>query len=231
MGGTRERKVSQFVLEALDLPEGRGAARSARRRSRSSSATRRRRDQAGVELAAAPPTPSCCGEPPAGGRLPDLPAQVPLRPPAARPAPAAPRGRLRQHAPRGGRVLPAPAGGGQLHLARGLPRARSTTPWRNEGFLTREHEEQRKRAGRRGADALLSRGGGLGAEAHRRGEGVRLHAGPDRVRGRFDRVDETPDGRRHRRLQDERGHRARRTPISARARASSSRCTRWRSTR
>ena len=48
--------------------------------------------------------------------------------------------------------------------------------WRNEGFLTREHEEQRKRAGRGGADALLARGGSGGAAARRRREGVRLRA-------------------------------------------------------
>ena len=66
-------------------------------------------------------------QPPAGGRLRDLPAQVPVHPHPAHPAPAAPLGRLRQRAPQRGRVLPAPSRGRQLHLARGLPRARSTT--------------------------------------------------------------------------------------------------------
>ena len=68
------------------------------------------------------------------------------------------------------------------------------TAWRNEGFLTREHEERRKEAGR---DALTR----FYHEEEARGEkpgdvekdfGFAL--GTDRVRGRFDRVDEPPEG-------------------------------------
>ena len=64
--------------------------------------------------------------------------------------------------------------------------------WRNEGFLTREHEEQRKRAGVGGPDAVLSRGRSGG----RRPAGVEQEfgfaLGATKVRGRFDRVDATP---------------------------------------
>jgi DNA helicase-2/ATP-dependent DNA helicase PcrA len=66
--------------------------------------------------------------------------------------------------------------------------------WRNEGFLTREHEEQRKKAGSETltrfyheAEAQDDKPGAVEKEF-----GFRL--GNDRVRGRFDRVDETPEG-------------------------------------
>jgi DNA helicase-2/ATP-dependent DNA helicase PcrA len=66
--------------------------------------------------------------------------------------------------------------------------------WRNEGFLTREHEEQRRLAGR----AALARfyheeeaSGGKPAAVEQE-FGVAL--GPTRVRGRFDRLDASPAG-------------------------------------
>ena len=66
--------------------------------------------------------------------------------------------------------------------------------WRNEGFLTREHEERRKQAGREALTRFYH-------EEEARGEkpgGVEKEfgfvLGNDRVRGRFDRVDETPQG-------------------------------------
>jgi DNA helicase-2/ATP-dependent DNA helicase PcrA len=67
--------------------------------------------------------------------------------------------------------------------------------WRNEGFLTREHEEQRKRAG---VEALTrfyheeEASGQKPAEVERE---FGFNLGPNRVRGRLDRVDETPEGR------------------------------------
>ncbi|HWN90140.1 MAG TPA: PD-(D/E)XK nuclease family protein, partial [Verrucomicrobiae bacterium] len=66
--------------------------------------------------------------------------------------------------------------------------------WRNEGFLTREHEEQRKRAG---VEALTrfyheeEASGQKPAEVERE---FGFALGPTKVRGRFDRVDETPEG-------------------------------------
>ncbi len=66
--------------------------------------------------------------------------------------------------------------------------------WRNEGFLTREHEEQRKRAG----IAALTRFYGEEETSGQKPAAVEqefgFDLGPTRVRGRFDRVDETPDG-------------------------------------
>ena len=70
--------------------------------------------------------------------------------------------------------------------------------WRNEGFLTREHEEQRKRAG----VAALTRfyheeeaSGEKPTEVEREfGFNLEMNRGLNRVRGRFDRVDETPQG-------------------------------------
>jgi len=66
--------------------------------------------------------------------------------------------------------------------------------WRNEGFLTREHEEQRKRAG----IAALTRfyheeeaSGQKPADVERE---FGFNLGSNRVRGRVDRVDETPEG-------------------------------------
>jgi DNA helicase-2/ATP-dependent DNA helicase PcrA len=66
--------------------------------------------------------------------------------------------------------------------------------WRNEGFLTREHEEQRRQAG---VEALArfyrAEEASPGAPAAVEQEfGFAL--GPTRVRGRFDRVDRTPAG-------------------------------------
>jgi DNA helicase-2/ATP-dependent DNA helicase PcrA len=66
--------------------------------------------------------------------------------------------------------------------------------WRNEGFLTREHEEQRRAAGR----AALTRfyhdeeTSGVAPAAVEQEFGVTL--GATRVRGRFDRLDETEAG-------------------------------------
>src|SRR6266852_1513241 len=66
--------------------------------------------------------------------------------------------------------------------------------WKNEGFLTREHEEQRKRAGVQALTRfyLEEEASGQKPAAVEREFGFDL--GPTRVRGRLDRVDETPDG-------------------------------------
>ncbi len=66
--------------------------------------------------------------------------------------------------------------------------------WRNEGFLTREHEEQRKQAG---VEALTRfyHEEEVSGQRPLSVEGEFLFAlGPTRVRGRFDRVDDTPEG-------------------------------------
>lgn len=66
--------------------------------------------------------------------------------------------------------------------------------WRNEGFLTREHEEQRKRAG---VEVLVRFYHEEEARGEKPGEVEKefgFSLGNDRVRGRFDRIDTTPDG-------------------------------------
>ncbi len=110
-GGKRTRRVSPFVLEALDLPAGTapGAARRGlprascrprrgprpERRGRRERPDRRPRPRRAAGALLLP-----------GGCLPHLPAQVPLRPCAARADRAAPRDRLRRGPARGGLRLP-----------------------------------------------------------------------------------------------------------------------------
>ena len=96
-GGARARRVSPFVLEALDLPStagspGAGAAASSPGRAAGRRSTR---------AAGAPDPPrradhrAAVAELLPGRRLPDLPAQVQVRARPPRPAGAAPRARVR----------------------------------------------------------------------------------------------------------------------------------------
>ncbi|MGH7348658.1 MAG: ATP-dependent helicase [Candidatus Rokuibacteriota bacterium] len=66
--------------------------------------------------------------------------------------------------------------------------------WRNEGFLTREHEEQRKRAGVAALTRFYHEEEASGQKPTDVEREFGFTLGRDRVRGRFDRVDETPDG-------------------------------------
>ena len=115
-GGQRARRVSPFVLEALDLPVAAGTPGAG---ARSSTPLER---LAGLERTEAAPA----GAPASGGRaaralvlrrrrLPDLPAEVQVRAPAARPAGAAPLADLRVCAPRRGRGVPPPARARRRH--------------------------------------------------------------------------------------------------------------------
>ena len=145
-GGARARRVSPFVLEALDLPAAAatpgagvtpvvrgGADRDVRR------ARRARRGRARPDRRAAQP------ELRADRRVPDLPAQVQVRPRPARADRAAPRARLRRGHAQGRPDLPPPSrprarhdGGGAGRGARlgvverGVrePRARGGAPGR-----------------------------------------------------------------------------------------------------
>jgi DNA helicase-2/ATP-dependent DNA helicase PcrA len=192
MGGKRKWKVSQFVLEALDLPKD---------------AARPFRAQAIEELRRLAPPPEF-----AGLGLEPIPDHEPLTIshqqiddyqtcPLKYQYVHVLRIPLRQHhAVVYGNVLHEAvefylrrrAAGNYTSLEdflRALDNA-----WRNEGFLTREHEEQRKRA----AIAALTRfyheeeASGQKPTAVEREFGVNL--GVNRVRGRFDRVDETAEG-------------------------------------
>ena len=202
----RSWKVSQFVLEALDLPKD---------------AARPFRAQPIEELGATRPPPEAAG--PALAPMPDdeplavshnqvddyqtcpLKYQyihilrIPLR---------------QHHAVVYGSALHKAVefylrrrAAGQLHLARGFP------PGVRRRLAQRGLPHARARGaaqacGHGGAHALLSRGGGVGDEARRRRAGVRLRARAHQVRGRFDRVDETPEGVGDHRLQVERRDRA-----------------------
>src|SRR5499425_2670375 len=66
--------------------------------------------------------------------------------------------------------------------------------WRNEGFLTREHEEQRKRAGIEALTRFYHEEEASGQKPTAVESEFGFALGPTRVRGRYDRVDETPDG-------------------------------------
>src|SRR6266478_1273925 len=66
--------------------------------------------------------------------------------------------------------------------------------WRNEGFLTREHEEQRKRAGVAALTRFYHEEEASGQKPTDVEREFGFTLGLNRVRGRFDRVDETPDG-------------------------------------
>jgi DNA helicase-2/ATP-dependent DNA helicase PcrA len=67
--------------------------------------------------------------------------------------------------------------------------------WRNEGFLTREHEEQRKRAGIEALTRFYHEEEASGQKPTKVEGEFGFALGPTRVRGRFDRVDDTPEGR------------------------------------
>jgi DNA helicase-2/ATP-dependent DNA helicase PcrA len=66
--------------------------------------------------------------------------------------------------------------------------------WRNEGFLTREHEEQRKRAGAQALTRFYHAEEVAGQRPAAVEQEFGFALGPTKVRGRFDRVDATPEG-------------------------------------
>ena len=196
--GTR-RRVSPFVLEALDLPPqaavpGRRAATPPLDR-----------------IAAAPSRPHARAPTPSGAderaalaellrdrRLPDLPAEVQVRPRPAGADRAAPRDDLRLGAAQGGPGVPPAPRPGRRH-DRGRAVAAFEAAWTNEGFLTREHEEARLEAGRaalrRFRDGAAPAGGGdpglrragVQLQPRRRPDPRPLGPGRHRARGR------TPD--------------------------------------
>ncbi len=177
-GGQRARRVSPFVLEALDLPVAAGSAGSG---AKASSPQER---MAGLEQTAV--SAGDAGEPLRGTadalllrdrRLPDVPTEVQVRAPAAGAAGAPPFDHLRLRPPCRGRRVPQASrtwrrdergsAGGGLHgglAERGVPlaRARGGAPGRRAG---RAAPLPRGAAGARRGDPGL------------RGAGVQLHAG------------------------------------------------------
>ncbi len=106
-GGARARRVSPFVLEALDLPAAAGVpgagARVTTPVERLVLVRPRRGSGAG---AGGPDHGAAVAEPHADRRLPDLPAQVQVRPRRPRPRGAASRDDLRVGAPQGRPAVP-----------------------------------------------------------------------------------------------------------------------------
>jgi ATP-dependent DNA helicase UvrD/PcrA len=192
MGGRRKWKVSQFVLEALDL------SREAARPFRASSLE-------ALQRHAAPPVA-------VGADLPPLDADAPLTV-SHRQVDDYETCPLKYHYIH---ILRVPLRqhhsvvyGSALHKAVEFYLRRRAagnfTPledflrafddaWRNEGFLTRAHEEQRKRAGTEALVRFYHEEEASGQKPGAVEQEFGFSLGPTRVRGRFDRVDETPDG-------------------------------------
>ncbi|HEV8441692.1 MAG TPA: ATP-dependent DNA helicase [Methylomirabilota bacterium] len=192
MGGRLRWKVSQFVLEALDLPK------EAARPFRSKAIEELRRH-------APPPAPEGLGQEPLADSEPlavshnqvDDYETCPLKYHYIHIL----RIPLRQHH--------AIVYGSALHTAVEFYLRRRAagnfTPledflrafedaWRNEGFLTREHEEQRKRSGIQSLTRFYHEEEAAGLKPAAIEQEFGFELGPTRVRGRLDRVDETPEG-------------------------------------
>jgi DNA helicase-2/ATP-dependent DNA helicase PcrA len=191
-GGARERKVSQFVLEALDLPKG---------------ATRPFKSEPIEEIHrfAPPAEPAVAGEP---SLAPEEALEVShnkvddyqtcplkykyihvLRVPI-----------LRHHAVVYGATLHRVVEHYLRRRAAGLYTpledllAVFEREWMNEGFLTWEHEEARKRAGREAIMRFWHEEEASGEKPMYVEREFGFNLGPDHVRGRWDRVDEGDEG-------------------------------------
>jgi DNA helicase-2/ATP-dependent DNA helicase PcrA len=192
MGGKRKWKVSQFVLEALDLPK------DAARPFRAQAIEELRRQAPAPELAGLALAPIPDEEPLAvSHRQVDDYQTCPLKYQFIHIL----RIPLRQHH--------SVVYGNALHQAVEFYLRRRAAgnytsledfllafdnAWRNEGFLTREHEEQRKRGGIAALTRFYHEEEASGQKPTDVEREFGFTLGLDRVRGRFDRVDETPDG-------------------------------------
>ena len=195
-GGRRARRVSPFVLEALDLPLAAGTGR--RRRQPSTPLDRSAPDRLRVAHAPANPAAGRAVDRAAvaqllpGRRLPDLPREVQVR---ARPAGAdraAPLDHLWRGPPRGGPGVPPRHARGEVMTEAELI-ASFEVAWSNEGFLNREHESARLEAGRaalrRFRSEQLEPDAVIPAYVER---DFAFTLNGDRIRGRWDRVDVEP---------------------------------------
>ncbi len=194
-GGKRERKVSQFVLEALDLP------REAARPFRDTALEEIRR----MAAAPQPGDPAFEAEPPAP---PDAPLELSHRqvddyqtcPLKYRYIHLLRMPIRRHHSVVYGEALHRAV---EHYLRRRV--AGLYTPladlleafereWRNEGFLTWAHEAARKEAGRRALTRFWHEEEASGARPAHVEREFGFNLGPDHVRGRWDRVDEAAEG-------------------------------------
>ncbi len=191
-GGARERKVSQFVLEALDLPKD---------------AVRPFKSRAVEELHRHAPPPAMVADalPPLA---PDEPITVSFRqvddyetcPLKYRYIHILSVPIMRHHSVAYGSTLHKVV---EHYLRRRV--AGLFTPiedllavfereWRNEGFLTWEHEEARKAAGRAALTRFWHEEEASGTKPTYVEREFGFALGPTKVRGRWDRVDETEAG-------------------------------------
>jgi DNA helicase-2/ATP-dependent DNA helicase PcrA len=192
MGGRRKWKVSQFVLEALDLPK------DAARPFRASALEDLQRHAPAPALAEGESAPLAADAPlTISHRQVDDYETCPLKYQYVH----IKRIPLRQHH--------AVVYGSALHAAVEFYLRRRAAgnytslddflrafddAWRNEGFLTREHEEQRKAAGVAALTRFYQEEEATGDKPGAVERDFSFWLGPTRVRGRFDRVDETPEG-------------------------------------
>jgi DNA helicase-2/ATP-dependent DNA helicase PcrA len=192
MGGKRKWKVSQFVLEALDLPK------DAARPFRAQPIEGLRRQAPAPDLAGLGLAPIPDDEPLAvSHRQVDDYQTCPLKYQFIHIL----RIPLRQHH--------SVVYGNALHKAVEFYLRRRAAgnytslddfllafdnAWRNEGFLTRDHEEQRKRSGIAALTRFYHEEEASGQKPTDVEREFGFTLGLDRVRGRFDRVDETPGG-------------------------------------
>ena len=192
-GGKRAHKPSRFVIEALDLPsppKGGPAASALESIARYAPAP----EDAPPEIAPVPPRAAAAHLVRPGGRLPHLPAQVPLRPRRAGAARLEPgRDVRRRHPPRHPGLPSAPHEGAAHHRGRrGLgPRGRVV----ERGLLLARARGAPARGRPRDAAALRR-------SARRRAGRCRSPSSAtsasssanDLVVGRWDRIDERPEG-------------------------------------
>ncbi len=192
MGGRRKWKVSQFVLEALDLPK------DAARPFRASALENLQRHAPVPVLAEGEGAPMAADAPlVVSHRQVDDYETCPLKYQYVH----VKRIPLRQHH--------ALVYGSALHAAVEFYLRRRAAgnytsledflrafddAWRNEGFLTREHEEQRKAAGVAALTRFYHEEEAAGDRPGAVERDFSFWLGPTRVRGRFDRVDERPGG-------------------------------------
>ena len=194
-GGARARRVSPFVLEALDLPVGFGRGGERRPSQPSAGPADRVRGAARRHRAAADRTDRGAAHPELrpDRRLPDVPAEVQVQPRPARAGRAAPRDDLRLGAPQGRAGVPSPPCPGRRH-ERG--RARSTRSRSRGATRASSRASTKRRAWTRAAPRCA--GSAPSSSSRARGSrptssaSSRSRFNGDRIRGRWDRVDIEP---------------------------------------
>jgi DNA helicase-2/ATP-dependent DNA helicase PcrA len=188
LGGKRPRKVSRFVLEALDLP----AAAPAAFRASALEAIGRNAPAAHEAPHWLRPVPDEAVLTLSHYQIDDY-LTCPLKYKYVHVL----RVPLRQHHSvvygkalheAVAAYLRARAAGRRLGLAQVLETFEAA--WVNEGFLSREHEEQRRAAGRRALEQFVAQEEARGVAPAHVERAFSFHLGPDRVAGRWDRIDE-----------------------------------------